>query len=189
VRLSACGRGCRTSSRETGPSGRGWDSAVAAGAALWLLKREGDAREELQKAEARRIDEQRRRQASLVHLLPPEVTGKGSAKMTDTMRLYTYEFVIEIVNGSAGVISDIDLAIVPAGRVFPVNDWQSGTRHPRLLPGMNWRRKLEKQWEGDADEYELPEDVTVVAGSAEFTDALGVRWRLDARTHALSQVL
>lgn len=74
-------------------------SMVAAGGALWLLKREGDDRAELQQAERQRIEADRLQQASRVYVsFWHGVTyHDGSSELQD--------WNVRLVNGSAEVMT------------------------------------------------------------------------------------
>jgi hypothetical protein len=100
-------------------------SMVAAAGALWLLKREGDDRRDLQRAESERIESQRREQASRVYLAytPGWISHSGDRETQQTN--------VRIVNGSSEVLTS--LAILVRTRGFEPGN--HARRLQRLLPG------------------------------------------------------
>lgn len=102
-------------------------SILAAGGALWLLKREGDDRRELQQAERRRGEAERRDQASRVYVAYSHGANWWRNDVTEHQT-----WSVRIVNGSAEVLNDLAILVEVTPRTTTASIVH---KIERVLPG------------------------------------------------------
>lgn len=154
---------------------------AAAGGTLWLLKREGDDRRELQRNEDRRQTEARRRQASNVYVSALTRLGGSSDGSTWFARPR-----VTVRNLSDGVLHEVSVRFTARDYELAPSEGQSTIELGRMLPGderdvdgkFEWRFGVQQ-----APPNTPPHSTDVLT---RFTDAAGVKWQVDS-DHTLSE--
>ncbi|MBY9074228.1 hypothetical protein K1X13_05270 [Nocardioides sp. WL0053] len=156
-------------------------SIAAAGGALYLLKREGEDRRELQMSEIRRESAERRRQATHVHVGD---ISHGPVSTDGTTRKAVYSAVV--LNGSDRVINHVFLDFMLSPEVCnPMDDLIQTKYIGRMLPGVELSVSAPRI-EAPMGRW-TPGVEAVVGTQLWFSDAAGLNFHIN-QAHDVTEV-